>query len=139
MEVGFINNIRHGLIKSNEEVRTQVQDYKETKIERAGQFLVKNVASWPVHIFKFATDRRVLTIAFAALALVATSFAFYPAMTTLVLHKAVVLISKIVIGESIKFGLWSWACTSIIAIAARAFGRFDNKAFQAPSLIPAQT
>lgn len=101
-------------------------------VEKAGNGILFITGSVPRSVNwlgKQFQDPRVLTVVFTALALVATSFIFYPIITASITKTVTVFIGK----QLAQIPLWTIrlaayiiTCTTILGYGARAGGRFAN-------------
>lgn len=101
-------------------------------VEKAGNgilFIVGSIPRSANWIGKQFQDPRVLTVVFTALALIATSFIFYPITSALTTKTVAVFIGK----QLAQIPLWTvrlaayiLTCTTIVGYGARAGGRFGN-------------
>lgn len=103
-------------------------------IEKAGNGIlyIANLVPRSVKaLCKSFQDPRVVTVALTAIALLATSFAFYPVPTALwtkaACHAAARLIHQIPLW-AVKFSAYIATCAGIVGAGLRAGGRFNNAA-----------
>ncbi len=95
-------------------------------LEIMGNIGLYTIEVIPFKIVNAIRDPRIVTIAITALALFATSFAFYP-VTTIALTKTAIAVLPFPPLWAIKFGAYLYTVSLIISFACRAEGRFMNK------------
>lgn len=92
------------------------------KIGDSGLIVIENL---PRIVYKITHDPKVITVALTALALVATSFLFYPATTFLTVKTALIIIPPL---WAVRLAGYIATVELILAGACRAEGRFLNTA-----------
>jgi len=105
-------------------------DCPKNLAEKIGDIGLWIIEEFPLKIWAVVQDPKVVTVALTALALVAVSFAFYPAIS-LAFCKAAVAALPLPPLWAVKFGAYLATCAVIIAAALRAEGRFWNDALMA--------
>lgn len=101
--------------------------HEESNLEVYGDAGLWFVRDLPRAIKKAFTDPKVITVALTIFALIADSLLFYPATTWLALKTVISLIDLSKYLWAIKLGAYLASVESIIALAARALGRFGNE------------
>ncbi len=93
--------------------------------EKVGDIYLWTIEHLPRHIWNGFKDPRIATIALTSLALIATSFTFYPTITVLMIKTLIIAIPFPQL-LAIKFALYLYICGLIVSTALRAEGRFTN-------------
>ncbi len=123
LPVRFFSYAKLGLNKN-------IQPHEKNLAEKIGDAGLTVVEELPRKVWKFVRDPRVVTIALTAFAMIATSFAFYPATTLAVIKGAITLLPKVPFWAA-KFALYIATISTILSYSLRAQGRFWNEALMA--------
>lgn len=108
-------------------VKEDIGPHNKNILEKVGDAGLWMIEKFPGKVWEKMKDPKVVTIALTALALVATSFAFYPAATFLAFKGALALLPTIPFW-AIRFSAYIFTVGVIISTALRAEGRFSNSA-----------
>lgn len=120
--------ISHFILGVKTNIRTQEDEHAIPKnlCERTGDLYLWTVEHLPRHIWNGLKEPRVVTIVLTTFALIATSFAFYPVTTALMMKIAIATIPCPPLW-AVKFALYLHTCSLIVSTALRAEGRFTNR------------
>ncbi len=103
----------------------KVGQYEENWVEWTGNKMLWTVEHLPRHIWNALTEPRIVTVAFASIALVADSFLFYPTQTWQHLKTAIRWLPLPSL-STLRLGCYLFTVFLIIGAALRALGRFSN-------------
>jgi hypothetical protein len=123
----FLNHAHFGITRDLGDERAQ-----PNAIEKAGNGILKITGMLPKSIKaigKAFKDPRVVTVALTVIALLTTSFAFYPT-TTYLASKAICTFAATLIKQipfwAVRMSAYLMTCTAIVGFGLRAEGRFTN-------------
>lgn len=100
--------------------------HEKNLCEKAGDALTWHVNGLSHKVWAFCKDPRVVTVALTALAMLAVSFAFYPATTALYASKAITLIAPYFKSWAVKLAIFIATQVYLFGLGVRAIGRFSD-------------
>jgi hypothetical protein len=126
--VGFFN---HAALAFHRNYHSNTADVRRNEIpknigEKLGDAMIWHVKSMPKHVCRCASDPRVITVAFTALAMLSVQFAFYPVATTLAVRAVATAALKLLPAETVKFAGYVLTELGVVGYGVRALGRFTN-------------